>query len=133
VDIFLSVNNREQIIQLPAVPSEFTITKPQKNEVFETASRGDLKLLGAAGLKGIVINSFFPVRDYPFLRSTAFKGFEYVYFIDLWLRDRLPIRLVITDTPINMAVTVDDFQYTIAQSGDLQYTMTLSEFPLINL
>jgi hypothetical protein len=132
MDIFLSVNNREQILQLPVVPPEFTITKPHKNDTFETASQGDLKLLGVAGLKGITIDSFFPVRDYPFLRSTAYKGFEYVYIIDTWIAAKLPIRLIITDTPINMAVAVDNFEYTIRQDGNLNYSLACSEFPLIN-
>ena len=130
MDIFLSVNNREQILQLPVVPPEFTITKPRKNDVFETATQGDLKLLGASGLKGIIINSFFPVRDYPFLRSRAYKGFEYVYIIDTWLAAKLPIRLIVTDTPINMAVTVDNFEYTINSSGDLAYVLEFQEVPL---
>ena len=134
MDIFLSVNNREQILQLPVVPPEFTITKPHKHDVFETASHGDLKLLGPAGLKGIIINSFFPVRDYPFLRSRAYKGFEYVYIIDTWLAAKLPIRLIITETPINMAVTVDNFEYTINSTGDLAYVLECQEFkmPVIN-
>ena len=131
MDIFLSVNNREQVLQLPVVPPEFTITKPHKNEVFETATQGDLKLIGAAGLKGIVIDSFFPVRDYPFLRDRTYKGFEYVYIIDTWIAAKLPIRLIITETPINMAVAVDDFQYTIKQNADLQFSLTLGEHPLV--
>jgi len=133
MDIFLSVNNREQILQLPVVPPEFTITKPHKHDVFETASHGDLKLLGSAGLKGIIIESFFPVRDYPFLRSRAYKGFEYVYIIDTWLMAKLPIRLIVTETPINMAVTVDNFEYTINSSGDLAYVLAFQEVPLINI
>ena len=133
MDIFLSVSNREQILQLPVIPPEFTITKPHKNEVFETASQGDLKLLGPAGLKGIVINSFFPIRDYPFLRSRAYYGFEYVYIIDKWIEAKLPIRLIITDTPINMAVAVDNFEYTIKQDGDLNYMLECVQLPLIGL
>jgi len=133
MDIFLSVNNREQILQLPVVPPEFTITKPRKNDVFETASQGDLKLLGTEGLKGIVINSFFPVRDYPFLRSRAYKGFEYVYIIDTWLNAKLPIRLIVTETPINMAITVDNFEYTIKPDGDLHYTLDCVQFPMPNV
>ena len=130
MDIFLSVNNREQILQLPVVPPEFTITKPRKNDVFETATQGDLKLLGTEGLKGIVIQSFFPVRDYPFLRSRAYRGFEYVYIIDTWLNAKLPIRLIVTETPINMAVTVDNFEYTIKSDGDLYYTLDCVQFPM---
>lgn len=50
MDIYLSVNNREQVICLPVLPAEFTITKPQKNEVFETVNHGELKLIGKAQL-----------------------------------------------------------------------------------
>ena len=133
IDIYLSVSNREQILQLPVVPPEFTITKPHKHDVFETATHGDLKLLGPAGLRGIVIESFFPVRDYPFLRSRAYRGFEYVFIIDTWLLAKLPIRLIITETPINLAVTVDSFDYTIGSSGDLFYQLSLSEVPLLQI
>ena len=101
--------------------------------MFETASHGDLKLLGPAGLKGIEINSFFPVRDYPFLRDRAYKGFEYVYIIDKWIEAKLPIRLVITETPINMVVAVDNFEYTIKSDGDLNYVLTLGEFKILNI
>ena len=76
MDIYLSVNNREQVICLPVLPAEFTVSKPQKNEVFETVDQGELKLIGKAGLKGITISSFFPVRDYPFLKDRTYKGFE---------------------------------------------------------
>ena len=133
MDIFLSVNNREQVLQLPVVPPEFSITKPKNNNVFETATHGDLKLIGKAGLRGIIIESFFPVRDYPFLRDRSTQGFGYVYIIDTWYHAKLPIRLVITETPINLAMTVDSFDYRIGTNGDLYYTLALSEFPMPNV
>lgn len=133
MDIFLSVNNREQVLKLPVLPAEFTITKPQKNETFETVVQGELKLIGMSGLKGITINSFFPIRDYPFLRDRTYKGFEYTYIIDKWIEAKLPIRLVVTDTPINMVVCVESFEYTIKRDGDLYYTLGLSEFRLVNV
>lgn len=132
MDIFLSVNNREQVLQLPVLPAEFTITKPQKNDTFETISQGDLKLIGVPGLKGITINSFFPVRNYPFLRDRSYKGFEYVYIIDKWIEAKYPIRLIITETPINMVCSVDDFSYTIKKDGDLYFSLVLSQFKLVN-
>jgi len=131
MEIYLCTNNREQVLKLPVVPKEFTITKPQKNEVFETVSQGELRLIGTPGLKGIVINSFFPVRDYTFLRDRTYKGFEYVFIIDTWILQKLPMRLVITETPINMAVSVENFEYTIRQDGDLYYMLSLGEVKLI--
>lgn len=132
MDAFLSTNNRQQVICLPVLPAEFTVIKPQKNEVFETVTQGELKLIGVPGLKGITINSFFPVRDYPFLRDRTYKGFEYIYIIDKWIETKYPIRLIITETPINMVCCVDDFQYTIRRDGDLYYSLVLAQFKLVN-
>ena len=92
-------------------------------ETFETVSQGELQLIGVPKLKGITISSFFPVRDYPYLRDTSMKGWEYVYKIDTWIEQKLPIRLIITDTPINMAVAVKDFDYSIKTDGDLWYNI----------
>ena len=92
-------------------------------ETFETVSQGELQLIGVPKLKGITISSFFPARDYPYLRDTSMKGWEYVYKIDTWIEQKLPIRLIITDTPINMAVAVKDFDYSIKTDGDLWYNI----------
>lgn len=132
MDIYLSVNNGETVMTLPVIPSEFTITKPQNTETFETVSKGELQLIGVPKLKGITIETFFPIRDYPFLRDRSMKGWEYVYLIDTWILEKLPIRLVISETPINMAVAVKDFQYGIKTDGDLWYSLELEEFNLLS-
>jgi len=132
LDIYLSVNNREQVLRLPVLPPEFSVTKPQANETFETVTQGQLKLMGTPGLKGISWSSFFPVRDYPFLKDRTYTAFGYLFVLDTWISKKLPIRLVITETPINMACCVDDFSYTIGKDGNMNYSITLSEFKLVN-
>ena len=131
MDIYLSVNNREQVICLPVPPSEFTVSKPRKNEVFETVSQGELNLIGTSALKSISWDSFFPAKDYSFLRDRSDTAFGYLYTIDTWYEQKLPMRLIITDTPINMACTIEDFSYTIKKDGDMYYSITLSEVKLI--
>ena len=131
MDIYLSVNNREEVMTMPVLPSEFTISKPQKNDTFETVTEGELKLMGSLGLKSISWSSFFPVRDYPFLRDRSNTAFGYLYTLDTWIGRKLPIRLIITETPINMACVVEDFSYTIKKDGDMYYSITLSEFKLV--
>lgn len=131
MDIYLSVNNREQVICLPVLPSEFTVSKPLSNEVFETVAAGELNLIGNSKLKSISWDSFFPAKDYPFLRDRSNTAFGYVYLLDTWYSQKLPIRIIITETPINMACTIEDFSYTIKKDGDMYYTITLSEVKLI--
>jgi hypothetical protein len=132
LDIFLSINNREQVIKLPIVPSEFQIQSPHNNETFNTVNQGDLKLIGNRGLKSLMIAAFFPAKDYPFTRDRSFKGWEYVTIIESWIERRVPIRLIMTNTPINMAATIENFDYGVKDgSGDVYYSLTLSEFKFV--
>lgn len=137
MDIFLSVNNREEVLQIPIIPPSFTITKPQTTEKFETVSGEEILLIGTPKLKSIGIESFFPVREYPYIHHTYnpnMWGWDYVYMIDTWIERKLPIRLIITydhkDTPINMAVAVTSFEYSMKTDGDLWYRL---EFEQMNL
>lgn len=129
MDIFLSTMDRKQIIQLPIVPSEFKIPSPMSHETYTTINQGDIKLIGRRGLKALTIDTFFPSKDYPFLRDRTYKGWEYVEIIESWNDKRFPIRLVASNTPINMMVVIDSFEYGPQDgSGDIYYSLALSEF-----
>lgn len=138
MDIFLSVNNREEVLQIPVMPSSFTISKPQTTEKFETVSGEEILLIGKAKLKSISIESFFPIRKYPYLHtkySPDMWGWDYVNMIDRWIEQKLPIRLIITyessDTPINMPVAVTNFEYTVKTDGDLWYKIDFEQMNLL--
>lgn len=133
MDIFLSINNREGVIQLPIVPSEFVVKSSNKNSLFETVSSGDLKLIGLRGLDSISISSYFPVKKYSFARSNALMGWEYVKVLKYWIKRREPIRIIISDTTINMAVAIEKFEYGVRDgSGDIYYTLELEEFRFVS-
>ncbi len=133
MDIFLSVNNREEILRLPIIPPEFSVSKPQGDETFETVSGAELSFIDAPGLKSIGWESFFPCRDYSFLRGERLDDmWQYGYKIDMWIKRKLPIRLIISGTPINMAVKVTTFDYKLASSGDIEYSIEFKEIPLID-
>lgn len=135
MDIFLSINSREQVIQLPVVPA-FKIPSPMNNEVYSTINQGDIKLIGQRGLKALTLESYFPAKDYPFLRDRTYKGWEYVEIIEAWMDRRRPIRLIITNTPINLPMTIENFECGPKDgdgSGDVYYSLSLSEFRFINL
>lgn len=129
MDIFIYKSDRSEVIKLPVVPNEVMVSSPQKNEVFESISLGELKLLGLKGLKTLSLSSFFPVKRYGFLRDNTYKGFEYVNKIEEWRSSQKQMRLIITSTIINMSITIDNFEYGIRDgSGDVYYNMTISEF-----
>lgn len=138
MDIFLSVNNREEVLQIPIIPSSFTIAKPQTTNKFETMSGEEILLIGAPKLKGISIESFFPLKNCPYIHHTYnpnMWGWDYVYTINRWIEQKLPIRLIITyessDTPINMPVAVTNFEYSIKTDGDLWYKLDFEQMNLL--
>lgn len=133
-DIFLSINNRKEIIKIPVLPKDYDIQSPQNNEKYNTVKYGDINLLGNKGLKTITWSSFFPARKYRFNRDDSMKAYEYVEKIEEWRDKKLPIRLIIINTPINLAVTIDDFTYKEQDgTGDVYYTIKFSEFKFIEV
>lgn len=134
MDIFLSVNNRAELIQLPIVPSEFKINSPTNNETFTTINQGDIKLLGERGLKDLTIDSFFPSKKYSFARSGDYDRWKYVEMIESWADRKLRVRLVVTGSPLNIVMVIDSFEYGVQDgSGDIYYSLALSEFKDIKL
>lgn len=134
MDIFLSINNREKVIQLPVLPPEFMIQSPQDNEPYKTVAIGDINLIGNIGLKKISFSSTFPSKKVPYSKNNTMFGWDYVSEIETLRTRKLPFRLIITDTLINMAVTIDNFEYGL-RSGtrDIQYSIEFSEFRFLEV
>lgn len=137
VDIYLSVNNNEEMIHIPVTPPEITVTSEQGTETFETAGYGTIRIIGSRNLSGISWESFFPVHDYPFLRDTSLKGQEYADKINSWRDRKLPVRLVITSSgfanlDINMACAITQLNGAVGSNGDYNYTVQLDEVDLLN-
>lgn len=133
LQIFLSVNNRAEVLEIPVVPPEFSVTKPQGDETFETVTGAELSFIDVPGLKTIAWESFFPSRDYPFISGKKLDDvWQYGYKLDMWVKLKLPVRLIISGTPINMACKISQFDYKINTTGDIEYSITLKEMPLID-
>jgi hypothetical protein len=132
MNIYLSVNNRAEIIHFPVIPSEITVASNQGNLRFDTATKGTLNVPGNLELQSISWRSFFPKKDYSFLRSREMYGTEYVNKIQGWRKKKIPIRLVITDMNINIAVLIDSFNYDVQDgTGDIYYDLQMSEYMFI--
>lgn len=133
MDIYISINNREKVIQLPIIPEQITISSPQNNESYETISLGELNLIGKMGLATIEFSSFFPAAPLSFSHNDTMFGWDYVTLFEELRKRRLPFRIIITDTPINMAVTIENFDYGMQAGKHIYYTMSLKEFRFIEV
>ncbi|WP_018923867.1 phage baseplate protein [Salsuginibacillus kocurii] len=132
MNIYLSINNREQVIKLPVLPSELSISDPQNNENFDSIEKGEMKLIGKSGLKSFDIQSFFPANDYYFVRDRAYSGIEYIELLEEWKERRVPIRVVIDEMNINLPMAIEELTYS-SEDGtkDIYYTLSLEQFRFV--
>jgi len=137
MDIFLSINNREQVIQLPIIPEEIEVQFANENETFKTIQFGDLNLIGNKGLKSLNIQTFFPNKEYPFAKSKEMTGDDFKESVLMWIDRKVPIRVVIVNKDnkelINMAVSIEGFDHGYDRVGDLTYSLSLKEFPFVGV
>lgn len=135
MEIWLSWQNERERHQIPVLPSSFNVEVEQRNQTININEIGDIKLIGKTGLKSMNVSSFFPKQDYPFV-TTQERHDPYVYVesIERWRLSGKPIRLLITDTPINLAMSIDRFDYEEKDgSGDVYYNLELSEYVFTNI
>ena len=134
MDIFLSINNREKVIQLPVLPSEFTIQSPSQNESYQTVNAKEITLIEEKGLKTISFSSVFPAKKHTYSKSSSMFGWEFIKEIEAMRDRKLPFRLILTDTPINLPVTIESFEYGL-RSGtkDIEYSIEFKEFRFIKV
>lgn len=135
INVFLSINNNAEVMQLPVPPAEYNVPSPWSNERVDGLQQS-LNVIGLKGLRSVEIKSFFPIRDYPFLQNRSMWGMAYVETIERWRGLRIPLRLVIVDSggsqSLNMAVTIDNFEWGVKQDGDIYYTLQMTEFVFIS-
>lgn len=122
--------DKDESIQLPVVPSSFSVSGQQNNVVVNITSLGDANLPGKKGLRELNLSSFFPAQDYNFLVCER-KDDPYEY-ID-WLTDHKDagtiMRVIITGTDINMECLIERLEYgENDSSGDVNYSIDLKEY-----
>ncbi len=135
VKVYISINNNEEVILLPVSPAEYEIDEPWEGQEI-SGLNGPMNIIQNKGLGSTKIESFFPIRDYPFLLNRELWGMEYVEKIKKWRDRKVPIRFIITEngnTDVNMAVTINNFTYGKSKSGDINYALDLKEFKFVEV
>lgn len=133
MDIFISSEDRAEVLQLPIIPPELNIKFPHNNQTFSTISAGDIKLIGMPGLKAISLDSWFPMKEYSFAKSPVL-GTEAKEFFVKWKRKRRPIRIIIVNNAgyefHNELYAIEEFTFGYDRVGDMTYSLTLEQFVL---
>ena len=133
LDYYLSFNNNEERLRLPVIPSSFEVSIPHQNTTINITNLGEINLIGKTGLATMTIESFFPKQQYSFC---LYKDFPHPYdcikLLLKWKESGKPIRVIVTETPINYAMAIESITYSeVDGTGDVYFILELKEYKFI--
>ncbi|MBC6681376.1 LysM peptidoglycan-binding domain-containing protein [Zhenpiania hominis] len=122
------LKNGTDAIQLPILPSTFTVSVENSHQTVNVQTKGDVTILGKTGLKTVELTSFFPGQDYSFAAYAKDRDpYDYIDKILSW--QEKAVRITITDTNINLQTTIQSFSYGEPDiSGDVEFTLSMQEY-----
>lgn len=131
--IILSSDNEK--FTIPVTPRSYEIKTAQNNETIDILDFGEAMLFGNAKLKRLSFSGFFPhpKHDYPFIVGDVKNPIECVELLTKWKEAKKPIRVIITDSPINLMMGLRKFTYR-EQDGtrDIYYKLSFVEYKEFN-
>ena len=134
MNITVSDLTGKQVLVLPHVPAEIQYGSESDNETKETLS-GKIRLVGDNGLETVSWSGILPLfKSYSWQKlGSLVNGYDYIKFFNSMKRDKLPIRVVITDDTfnslLNKLMSIDSFKYKKDKAMDYTYEIQLTEFP----
>jgi hypothetical protein len=120
---------------LPVTPATYKVSTAQGNKTVGITQVGEALIFGMPKLQTLTLECFFPalIHDYPFVVGDTKSPAECVQQLIKWKETRTPIRVIITGTPVNMAMAIQTFDYREQDgSQDIYYTLGLTEYKDLN-
>lgn len=133
MEFWLFNKDKSESLQLPVPPSQFQIVRANNNTTVDITTAGELNLIGKSKLATISFDTFFPNQNYYFCQYTGFpKPYDCIKLIEKWRTSSNPIRFIVTGTDINMAASIEEFDYG-EQDGtrDVYFSLSLKEYRFI--
>lgn len=137
VKVIFSINNNEEVLVLPMVPTDFGPDSAQNNDTFQGLSR-DYNTIGTMGLWQMSWSGIFPVgHRYGFMPKDAeADGWKCVSFFERNRPRKLPFRIILLDSGgvcrLNSPCTVDDFGWRVQRNGDISYSISVREYRFVS-
>lgn len=130
IKFYLEINGRRYM--LPINPGSISVDVPGRNESSEVVKLGEITQFASKGLRAVGFGCFFPATAKHSMilnGSTFLPPQDYAALIEKAMDDQKPVRLIITDTKINMLTSIESFSWSIVDStGDVEYSITLKEY-----
>ncbi len=127
---FYLTDNKNKTIELPVAPEEVGFAFDQDANFSSVINLGEVMQMGLSKLRQIEINFIVPrnlkTPSYITAQKKLKSAYEYIKFVNDWQRSRKSGRIVVSDTPFNLAVEVIGFEYKFANANDTEYICKLS-------
>lgn len=134
MEFWLGYNNFAEKLQLPVPPPEYHCATSNQNETVNILGLGDAIQITGEGLAEVEITSFFPANPVPYAIHYNANPYDAVKTIERWRKTKRPIRLIITETPINLACAIESFIWgERGGSRDVEYSLKLKEYRFIQV
>lgn len=122
-------------LRLPVPPDKYEVTTGNLNTVVTVEELGELLLMGKSKLASLSMETFWPSKQYSFCQYKNFiLPYEAMNLIKKWKDSGKPVQVIITSTPINMAMSIDDFTYGERDgTRDVYFQISFKEYRYVKL
>ncbi len=124
----------EKVI-LPVTPKTYRVDDGQVNKVVNVEQLGEALIFGLPAARKVTFEGFFPNPEhgYPFVVGSDNDPAAMVDILTKWKEERKPVRLIITDSPVNLMTGIMHFKWREQDgSRDIYYQMELVEYIDLN-
>ena len=109
------------------------ITTAQNNKVVDILDSGEALLFGNIKLKTLKFSCFFPHQEnhegHKYVIGDSYSPTECIEQLIKWKESKKPVRVIITDSSVNMMMAIMTFNYNEKDfSGDVWYEISLTEY-----
>ena len=131
---FILSADGEKLI-LPVTPWRYNVKTGQGNKVVAVEQLGEALIFGLPKAVEISFDCFFPsqVHDYPFVVGDDRSPEECIALLTKWKEGQKPVRIIITDSPVNLLTGIMKLDYKEKEgTRDIYYTLSLTEYKDLN-
>lgn len=131
------ISDEYEELTLPVTPWKYQITTSQNNKVVDILDFGEALLFGNNRLKKLKFSCFFPNQErhegHKYLVGDNYSPSECIDQIVKWKEAKKPVRVIITDSPVNLMMGIMDFNYNERDgTRDIWYEITFNEYKDLN-
>ena len=133
----ITLSCESESLTLPVTPIKYNVTTSQNNKVVDILDFGEALLFGNAKLKKLKFGYFFPNLErhegHKYVVGDQKTPEECINLITKWKESKKPVRVIITDSPVNLMMAIMDFNYYEKDaSRDIWYEISFDEYKDLN-